>query len=79
MLFRSSNVRTGAVRRVEEHPVRRLFEAGVPIVLNTDDPALFGCSLEGGYRIAAERVGFSGAELEKLAANSLNYAFVGGL
>ncbi len=71
----SSNVRTGAVRRVEEHPVRRLFEAGVPIVLNTDDPALFACSLEGEYRIAREVFGFTGAELEKLAGNSLKYAF----
>ena len=75
----SSNVRTGAVRRVEEHPVRRLFEAGVPIVLNTDDPALFECSLEGEYRLAAERFGFSEAELAGLAGNSLKYAFAGGV
>jgi aminodeoxyfutalosine deaminase len=70
----SSNLRTGAVASAEEHPVRRLYEAGVPIILNTDDPALFECSLDGEYRLAA-RLGFSAAELEELAANSLRYAF----
>jgi adenosine deaminase/aminodeoxyfutalosine deaminase len=71
----SSNVRTGAVRSVEEHPVRRLFDAGVPIILNTDDPVLFGCSLEGEYRIAREVFGFTEGELERVAGNSLKYAF----
>ncbi|MEI9813848.1 MAG: hypothetical protein WDO18_14910 [Acidobacteriota bacterium] len=37
----TSNLRTGAVASLAEHPVRRLFDAGVPIILNTDDPALF--------------------------------------
>jgi adenosine deaminase/aminodeoxyfutalosine deaminase len=38
----SSNLRTGAVASLAEHPVRRLFDAGVPIVLNTDDPRCLG-------------------------------------
>jgi aminodeoxyfutalosine deaminase len=71
----SSNVRTGAVGSLAGHPVRRLFDAGVPIVLSTDDPALFGCSLEGEYGIAAREFGFTEEELAALAANSLKYAF----
>jgi aminodeoxyfutalosine deaminase len=71
----TSNVRTGAVGAVAEHPVRRLFDAGVPIVLNTDDPALFGCSLVGEYELAAREFGFTEEELAKLAANSFRYAF----
>jgi aminodeoxyfutalosine deaminase len=71
----SSNVRTGSVKSVDEHPVRRLFDAGVPIVLNTDDPALFGCTLTSEYELAAREFGFTLAELERLAANSLRYAF----
>lgn len=71
----TSNVRTGAVKSRAEHPVRRLFDAGVPLVLNTDDPALFECSLAGEYEIAAREFGFSEAELEVLAANSFRFAF----
>ena len=40
-------------KRARGHPVRRLYDAGVPIVLNTDDPAMFGCTLTGEFRLAA--------------------------
>lgn len=71
----SSNVRTGAVPSLEAHPLRRLFDAGVPIVLSTDDPALFECTLEGEYGLAERVFGFTPQELRQLAANSLRYAF----
>jgi aminodeoxyfutalosine deaminase len=71
----SSNVRTGAVASLADHPVRKLFDAGVPIILNTDDPALFECTLESEYGLAARAFGFTAAELSAIAANSLKYAF----
>lgn len=71
----SSNVRTGAVASIEEHPVRKLFEAGVPIVLNTDDPALFGCSLPDEFLVARERCGFSATELDLIAQQAFRFAF----
>lgn len=71
----SSNVRTGAVSSLAEHPVRRLFDAGVPMLLNTDDPALFGCTLTGEYEIARREFGFSEAEIAKLVRNGFRYAF----
>ena len=70
----TSNVVTGVVKRMEDHPVRRLFDAGVPIILNTDDPAMFGCTLVGEYRVAA-RLGFSEAELRGIAENGFRFAF----
>jgi len=71
----SSNVRTGAVASVAEHPVRKLFDAGVPIILNTDDPALFECTLDSEYDLAQREFGFTPQELSAIAGNSLKYAF----
>ena len=71
----TSNVRTGAVGSVKEHPVRRLYDAGVPIILNTDDPALFECTLTGEYEVARREFGFTEEEIEGLKDNSVSYAF----
>ena len=71
----TSNLVTGVVKRMEDHPLRRLFDAGVPIVLNSDDPAMFRCSLVDEYRLAQRVFGFSETELRGLAANGFRYAF----
>jgi adenosine deaminase/aminodeoxyfutalosine deaminase len=71
----TSNLITGVVQRLEDHPIRALYDAGVPIVLNTDDPAMFGCSLTDEYRLAARAFGFSEAELREIAENGFRYAF----
>jgi adenosine deaminase/aminodeoxyfutalosine deaminase len=71
----TSNMVTGVVKSLDEHPLRRLYDAGVPIVLNTDDPAMFGCTLTGEYRLAARQFGFSEAEMRGIAENGFRYAF----
>ncbi|HTD43835.1 MAG TPA: adenosine deaminase [Bryobacteraceae bacterium] len=71
----TSNVRTGAVASLAEHPIKRLWDAGVPIVLSTDDPALFGCTLASEYDLAARAFGFTEEQLAELARNGFRYAF----
>jgi adenosine deaminase len=63
------------VSSLDEHPVRRIYDAGVPIVLNSDDPGLFGCTVTGEYELARAKFGFSDEELAELARNSFRYAF----
>jgi aminodeoxyfutalosine deaminase len=67
----SSNVCMGLVPSVEEHPVRRFYDAGVPIVLNTDDPSFFRTTLTREYELAEGL----GLPVDELAANSFRYAF----
>jgi aminodeoxyfutalosine deaminase len=71
----TSNLCTGAVKALADHPVRNLYEAGVPIILNTDDPPLFETTLENEYYVAAERFGFTREELEGIAANGFAFGF----
>lgn len=70
----TSNLRTGAVRTMAEHPLRALYDAGVCVTLNSDDPGIFGCSLAGEFAVA-RGLGFSEAELGVIAANARRCAF----
>jgi aminodeoxyfutalosine deaminase len=71
----TSNVRTGAVRELAEHPLPRLLEAGVPVTLATDNPAIFGIDLSHEYLLAHERFGLSRHELLGIAATGVEAAF----
>ena len=72
----TSNVMTGCCARIEDHPVRKLFEAGVLVTLNTDDPDMFRTTLSREYQLAQEVFGFSEAELRELARNSFRASFL---
>lgn len=54
-----SNVRTGVVKSIEDHPVKRYFERGIIVTINTDDPKMFGNSLAEEYQLLEEKLGFS--------------------
>ena len=53
-----SNLRTGAVRSLDEHPLPRLVAAGIRCSISTDDPAMFDTDLSRDYE-AAESLGLS--------------------
>lgn len=72
----SSNLATGVVRSLAEHPVRRLYNAGVPLTLNTDDPGIFRTTLTREFELA-QSLGFTEAELSGIARNAFRYAFAG--
>jgi len=72
----TSNVKTGAVRSLQAHPVRKLFDAGVPITLSTDDPGVFETDLAREFALARDVLGFSDAELAGIAEASNTFRFV---
>jgi adenosine deaminase len=67
----TSNVGLGVAASAEDVPLRRLFDAGVPIALGADDPLLFGERLLPQYELARQVYGFSDAELAELARQSI--------
>jgi len=67
----ASNVALGVYEKASDVPLRRLFEAGVPIALGADDPLLFGSRLVAQYEIAREDHAFSDPELAELARQSI--------
>ena len=71
-----SNVRTGVVKSIEEHPVKRFFDAGLLVTVNTDDPAMFGNSLAQEYQMLEERLGFSRDEVRKLILNGVKASWL---
>jgi aminodeoxyfutalosine deaminase len=72
----TSNVRTGACRSFAEHPLRRYFDAGLLVTLNSDDPAFFGSELANEYLLAHTEQGFTRDELRRLASNSMRASFL---
>ena len=72
----TSNLRTGCCKSLLEHPVRNYFEHGLMLTLNTDDPAMFGTSLNGEYQLVKDHFEFSEDHLRELARNSFEASFL---
>ena len=72
----TSNVRTGVIQRMEAHPIRQLFEAGVRITLSSDDPTFFGSDIVGEYTLLRDLFGFSDQEIVQIARNGFEAAFL---
>jgi adenosine deaminase/aminodeoxyfutalosine deaminase len=72
----TSNVRTGVCPSFAAHPLRRYFDAGLLVTINSDDPAFFGSDVANEYLLAHSEQGFSRDELRTLAANSIRASFL---
>jgi aminodeoxyfutalosine deaminase len=72
----TSNVRTRAVPSLAEHPLPALVEAGLVVTINSDDPPMFGTTLNQEYAVAAglldlDRAGVAGLALAGVDASFL--------
>lgn len=71
----TSNLHTGVITHLKHHPVKRLLAYGVPVSLNTDDPAISAITLSGEYTSAITELGLTENDLKALNRSALDYAF----
>ncbi|MDP4507675.1 adenosine deaminase [Nonomuraea turcica] len=74
----TSNVCTGQIAAIEDHPLPRMLEEGLYVTLNSDDPPMFATTLAEEYRVAAKVFGLGTAELAQLAKNGVQASYLAG-
>ncbi|MGN9913008.1 adenosine deaminase [Phytohabitans sp. LJ34] len=72
----TSNVRTRAVASLDEHPLPVLRAAGVPVTVNSDDPPMFGTTLNDEYAVAARLLDLDEAGVADLARDAVAASFM---
>jgi aminodeoxyfutalosine deaminase len=72
----TSNLKTGCCLQLHDHTVRKYFDQGLMITLNSDDPAMFGTTLNREYELAQSEFGFTDEHLRELARNSFEASFL---
>ena len=71
----SSNVATRAVPSLAEHPIAAFREAGVTVTVHSDDPPMFGTTLNREYAVAADLLDLDEQGVRELAAASVHASF----
>jgi aminodeoxyfutalosine deaminase len=72
----SSNLATRAVPSLDEHPIRAFRDAGVVVTVNSDDPPMFGTTLNREYEIAADLLDLDEQGVRELAIAAVDAAFL---
>lgn len=60
----TSNLLSGAISRLSNHPLRRMLALGLKVTLNTDDPTIFNVTLTGELATAMEKLGLTFSEIK---------------
>ena len=72
----TSNLCLGVYASYQEHPLRQLWDQGLYVTVNSDDPPLFNTDLVQEYRLLARDMGFTASELEELSLKALWASFL---
>ena len=71
-----SNLRRRVIDRAEAHPFAALDAAGVLVTVNSDDPPMFGTTLNDEYRFLARTFGYDTSGLARLSRNGVTASFL---
>ena len=69
-------MQTKAVPSYEEHPVRRYFDLGIVVSLNTDNRLMSNTTLTEEYWLAHKRLGFTRREIDQMILYGFSSAFL---
>ena len=72
----TSNIATRVVDSYDTHPITEMIRAGVLVTINSDDPPMFGTTLNREYGIAADLLGLDRAGIAALAVNAVDASFL---
>jgi adenosine deaminase len=72
----SSNLHSGIIKRLKDHPLPKMIEAGLQVTLNTDDPGISNITLSDDYRNALQELGLSMTSLKALVLVAAQGAFL---
>jgi len=72
----TSNLKTHAVERAEEHPVRRYADAGLAVSLSSDGWLMSGTTVTDEYWLAHRALGFTRAEIDRMILDGMAAAFL---
>jgi adenosine deaminase len=68
----TSNVMLGRVATIKSHPIRRLYDAGIRVTVNTDDSLMFGITVSEEFLALYDAGLFTAAELDQIRLNGLH-------
>jgi adenosine deaminase len=71
-----SNTKLMVFKKMEEHNLKRMLDAGIKVMVNSDDPAYFGGYVLDNYLAVTESLNLSKTDLKALAANSITASFL---
>ena len=72
----TSNISLGLYPDAASHPLKRLYEAGVAVTVNSDDPPLFNTTLTGEMELLVDPWGFSRETIDEFLLNGVRFSFL---
>lgn len=72
----TSNVRLGVYPEIAAHPLPRLHAAGIPIIVNSDDPPLFNTTLTDDLLLLHTAFGMDAATIDEILLNGIERSFL---
>ena len=72
----TSNLQSGVIEHLADHPLRQMIALGLPATLNTDDPAVSDITLSSEYSAVVDELGFSLADVKQFILNAAQGALL---